>query len=81
MDYKKVLEGFGATEIESYNLVNNYGYRFTINGNRYDIRFWANCYGVEVNKWFIHPCTQLEDGKYAYMDKELKEKIEKAFNE
>ena len=75
------LEKYGATEIESYCLISNYGYRFKIDGIKYDIRFWANCYGVALDRWSISPCTQGEDGRYIQMPKELQDRIETDFNE
>ena len=48
----EVLERNGATNIEGYVLVNNYGYCFNLpSGNRYDARFWANCYGAYIGRW------------------------------
>ena len=78
--YEQILEKYGATEIERYSLINNYGYRFKIDGIKYDIRFWANCYGAELNVWRIHSQTQGEDGTYIQMPKELAKKIEAEFN-
>lgn len=74
------LEKYGATEIEGYCLISNHGYRFKINGIKYDLRFWANCYGAEINKWEIHSCTKDEDGNYITMPKELRKQIEDDFN-
>lgn len=77
---EKILERYGATEIESYSLISNYGYRFKIDGIKYDIRFWANCYGASLNRWEISPSTQGEDGTYIQMPKDLAKKIEAEFN-
>lgn len=74
------LQKYGAEEIKGYTLINNYGYTFKIDGIKYDIRFWANCYGAEINRWQIHPCTEGEGGMIM-MPKELREKIEAEFNE
>ena len=74
------LKRYGAKDIESYDLINNYGYRFTIDGVKYDIRFWANCYGTAINKWRIHSCTKNDSGEYIQMDCKLQVKIENAFN-
>lgn len=47
----RLLRRFGATEIKQYYLVSNYGYTFNLNGQKYDVRFWANCYGAYVGRW------------------------------
>lgn len=47
----KVLREHGATNIERYNLINNFGYTFEIDGKEYDARFWANCYGYSPMRW------------------------------
>lgn len=38
----------GVENIEIYYLVNNYGATFTKNGVKFDLRRWANCYGVDL---------------------------------
>lgn len=48
---KEVLKKHGAENVEGYSLINNYGYRYTIDGKKYDSRFWANCYGCALNTW------------------------------
>lgn len=48
---RKILERHGATNIESYVLVSNYGYRFSIQDKKHDVRFWANCYGCYIGSW------------------------------
>ena len=80
MTNEEILEKYGATEIERYCLISNYGYRFKIDGIKYDIRFWANCYGAELNRWEISPSTRGEDGTYIQMPKDLKIQIEEEFN-
>lgn len=52
----EILKRYGATDIEGYSLISNYGYTFFINGVKYDARFWANCYGAALNVWRIHCC-------------------------
>lgn len=37
----------GVSEVEYYTLINNYGATFKKNGKKYDLRRWANCYGVD----------------------------------
>ena len=73
-DVVKILKKFGAESFMPYVLVNNYGYKFSVNGKKYDARFWANCYGAEVNKWRVHPLGQ--EG----CDKKFCEDLEKALN-
>ena len=80
MTHEEILKKYGATDIKRYTLINNYGYNFSIDGIGYDIRFWANCYGADVNKWQIMPCTKGDDGKYIPMDRDLAKKIEAEFN-
>lgn len=53
-DVKKIIEKHGGREIEYYTLINNYGYRFKLNGVNCDLRYWANCYGVALDYWRIH---------------------------
>ena len=53
---EKVLETIGATEVEGYYLINNYGYHFNIGDRRYDVRFWANEYGYCPNEWRTTTC-------------------------
>ena len=76
----QILEKYGAEEIKSYCLISNYGYRFLINGIKYDIRFWENCYGAYIGRWEIMPASRTEEGEPIPMDKALKKKIEDEFN-
>ena len=41
----------GVTDVKGYVLVNNTGWTFSKNGFRFDVRFWANCYGVYVGAY------------------------------
>lgn len=75
-----ILEKYGAENIKSYCLINNYGYTFKINGVKYDIRFWENCYGAYIGKWSVMPADMNDAGDYIRMDKELQRKIEAEFN-
>ena len=75
------LEKFGAKDIKGYSLISNYGYLFTLDGKRYDARYWANCYGAALDRWIIGSARAGEDGEYYQMDPETKDKIEKALNE
>ena len=50
---EKALKDEGAENIEGYMLINNYGYTFDLKGNRYDARFWANCYGAALDYWEV----------------------------
>lgn len=36
---------------EYFPLINNYGWEWEINGNRYNVRHELNCYGVECDFW------------------------------
>ena len=51
LDYEKLLREEGATEIEQYSLINNWGYTYVKNDIKYDSRFIANCYGAVCNWW------------------------------
>ena len=66
------LQEYGATDIEPYNLISNYGYTFNLDGVKCDIRYWANCYGCALNSWQL-----MSGGK---LSKELTQAIESHFN-
>lgn len=53
MEAVEIFIDYGCTNIKAYSLVNNYGYTFDYMGKHYDARFWANCYGVALNRWEI----------------------------
>ena len=53
---QKLLAIEGVTDVNSYMLVSNYGYTFKKNGHKYDIRYWANCYGCQLDEWRIRKC-------------------------
>ncbi len=79
----EVLKKNGATEIEGYSLVSNYGYTFKLNGRKYDARFWANCYGAYLGKWNIHGCEpykSVSGSNSTPPDAELIEKIKNELN-
>ena len=65
----------GANKGLPYFLINNYGYTFELGGERYDARFWANCYGASLNYWIVH---RVGEGS---LDPDLKKQIENALNE
>ena len=77
-----VLSSNGATDIQDYSLVNNFGYTFALGGKHYDARFWANCYGTALNRWEVSCMDKREDDpRYVQpVDPELKERLEKALN-
>lgn len=77
---KEVLESFGATNIEGYCLISNFGYTFELDGKRYDARFWANSYGCAINLWDVMSLNEREDGFYEPVDPELHEKLNEALN-
>lgn len=56
------LEAIGCTNIESYTLVSNFGYRFSKGGVNYDLRYWENCYGVYGGGWSVFPTKR--NGQY-----------------
>lgn len=47
------LAAIGCRDIEPYTLVNNYGYKFSKGGVKYDLRYWENCYGVYGGGWRV----------------------------
>lgn len=47
------LISMGCSDVKEYCLVNNFGYTFNLDGSRYDLRYWANCYGCELNYWSL----------------------------
>lgn len=53
-DIEKIIKKYGGDNIKGYSLINNYGYTFTLDGLRLDLRYWANCYGVALDYWRIH---------------------------
>ena len=54
---KQQLENLRLDNFKPYTLVSNYGFLFEINGIRYDLRKWNNCYGDEVS-FFTLEATQ-----------------------
>lgn len=52
----KVLQSIDeVSNIEPYDLVNNYGCYFIKNGEKHDMRRWLNCYGVDAG-WSVTHC-------------------------
>lgn len=68
-----ILQEYGATGIEPYTLISNYGYTFNLDGVECDIRYWANCYGCALNCWQL-----MSKGK---LSEELTQAIENRFND
>lgn len=77
----KVLEKNGATDIEGYTLISNFGYTFNLNGMKCDARYWANCYGCALDKWDVTSLEQDADGKYIRLDEDITDKLEHELNE
>ena len=75
MEPYKIIEQFGGTDVKGYELANNWGLRFKIGKIGYDARYWANCYGVALNRWEVE---QL--GDHSRDNKMLIEAIETALN-
>lgn len=75
-----VLEEHGAHNVEPYMLVNNYGFTFKIGAAPYDARYWANCYGMALNRWEV---TRLEGNPRGEHDAEKRriEEMERQLNE
>ena len=53
MNFVQRLKDIGCENVQGYTLISNYGYAFTKNGIRYDLRYWANCYGMDLDYWSI----------------------------
>lgn len=49
---KGFLMGLGI-KTTGYTLINNYGITFEYKGHKFDMRYWANCYGTALNLWKI----------------------------
>lgn len=53
--YKELLKARGCENIEKYYcLTPIWGYRFIYKGLKCNIRYWANCYGVCLDRFVIH---------------------------
>ena len=48
-EFKNGLQRMLFDDVEEYSLINNWGFSFNHNGVFYDLRYWANCYGVALN--------------------------------
>lgn len=48
-----LLRNAGCENVDSYMLVNNYGYTFTKGDVKFDLRHWLNCYGADVDYWSL----------------------------
>ena len=48
-----ILKKHNCTNIKPYNLVNNSGCTFELNGIEFDARHWKNVYGTNVDYWDI----------------------------
>ena len=80
---KEFLENKGIEIIESYNLVNNYGFIISYKNYKFDLRYWANCYGVALNKWCADYLsgevkTEEQEKEVKNYEKELEEIIAEA---
>lgn len=46
-------ENFKARDFKNYTLVNNWGFTFMIDNEKYDCRYWANSYGCYLGYWDV----------------------------
>lgn len=54
----------GVTDVYGYTLIANYGWTFQKSGYKFDVRFWANCYGTYIGDYDIHGDKKFyQDGK------------------
>lgn len=74
---RKVFELIGATDVEPYTLISNWGYTFKIGDEKYDMRFWENEYGFSPNEWRMHHC---HDGVRTPIENALSECLYFMFN-
>ena len=47
------LINVGCKNVQYYSLINNYGFRFTFENTKYDLRHWLNVYGASVDFWSL----------------------------
>ena len=73
----RTLEALNCKDIQGYELVNNWGYTFMVGDRKYDLRFWANSYGVALNKWKAARC---DDGERDDVDKFVYSTLDYMFN-
>jgi hypothetical protein len=52
---RQAIVNNGGEIVDSYSLVNNYGYIIMVDGNKYDVRHWLNVYGASCNIWTATP--------------------------
>lgn len=71
------LRNAGCENVDSYMLVNNYGYTFIKDGIKYDLRHWLNCYGADVNYWSLDG-HQIDSKDYVRLDKSTFKTFEEA---
>lgn len=62
------LRNAGFENVNSYMLVNNYGYTFTKGDVKFDLRHWLNVYGEDVNYWSLDG-HQIATKDYVKLDK------------
>lgn len=53
IDELNKLKELKLENLEQYSLINNYGFKFTINGLKYDLRHVLNVYGAETDFWTL----------------------------
>lgn len=58
------LNEIGCNDVKFYMLCNNDGYTFNSKDKttKYDLRHWANNYGVEVDYWTVSSKAQEDKG-------------------
>ena len=52
-EYIEDLKSCEDFQVDSYQLVNNYGYHIDYKGHRFDLRHWLNVYGERFDYWDI----------------------------
>lgn len=61
----------GVSDVVGYTLVNNYGWAFKKNGHKYDVRFWANCYGVYIGDYQLSAVDEAPEIKGVRSSREV----------
>ena len=62
------LRNAGCENVDSYMLVNNYGYTFTKGDVKFDLRHWLNVYGEDVDYWSLDG-HKIDTKDYVKLDK------------
>jgi hypothetical protein len=76
MKETELVNGLNLDNLNWYTLISNYGFTFTINDNKFDVRHWLNDYGFEVDYWSITDLSKWGTKGCSQTFKTLEETIE-----